>query len=35
MANVKFYRAHDAAFKKLGAETKSGGCDDDDRSDER
>jgi hypothetical protein len=34
MANVKFYRAHEAALKKLGEETKSGGCKEDDRGDE-
>jgi hypothetical protein len=30
MANVKFYRTHDAALKKLGEETKTADCDDDD-----
>jgi hypothetical protein len=34
MANVKFYRAHEAALKKLGEETKSGGCKEDDRQDD-
>jgi hypothetical protein len=31
MANVNFYRAHEAAIKKLGELTKSAGCADDDR----
>jgi len=30
MANVKFFRTHDAALKKLGEETKTAECDDDD-----
>ena len=34
MANVKFIRAHDAALKKLGKETKTDNCDDDDRANE-
>jgi len=29
MANVKFFRTHDAALKKLGEETKTADCDDD------
>jgi hypothetical protein len=34
MANVKFYRAHDASLKKLGKETKADDCDDGDRANE-
>ena len=34
MANVKFYRAHESALKKLGEETKSHACDDGDRTNE-
>jgi hypothetical protein len=30
MANVNFYRAHEAAIQKLGEQTKSGDCDEDD-----
>lgn len=34
MANVDFYRAHEAAIQKLGAQTKSDDCDDDRDSEE-
>ena len=34
MVNVKFYRAHEAALKKLGEEAKSDGCKEDARDDE-
>ena len=34
MGNVNFYRAHDAALRKLGKELKAADCDDEDRTDE-
>jgi hypothetical protein len=34
MANVNFYRKHEAAFKKLGEETQAADCDADDQADD-